>query len=174
MRFFLYRSTMKLVIASSRMAPKNGFSGRLPRVARCSCPPPHQGQSEFPAFRQREAVSASLGADLLDEVLALRAGNAVARFSDNPVNALSVDHDVDGKAEIAIAEAFGRDAVFGDPLAGFQAADGRPIKVHEAQSHGASYSAMLSGSRRGCLSLFLPGFCRFCSLGLSCSERFIA
>jgi hypothetical protein len=25
MRFFLYRSTMKLVIASSRMAPKNGF-----------------------------------------------------------------------------------------------------------------------------------------------------
>jgi hypothetical protein len=25
MRFFLYRSTVKLVIASSRMAPKDGF-----------------------------------------------------------------------------------------------------------------------------------------------------
>jgi hypothetical protein len=47
------------------------------------------------------------------------------------VNALSVDHHGDGVAEIAIGQAFGRDAVLGDPLAGFQAAYRGPIEVQE-------------------------------------------
>lgn len=62
--------------------------------------------------------------------------------------------------------------MFGDPLAGLQAADGRPIKVHEAHSHGALLFRDAFWLAPSLFVPFLPGSCRFCSLGLSCSERF--
>ncbi len=55
--------------------------------------------------------------ELIDELLGLRASSAVGLTTENAVDALPIDHDVDGEAAVAIRKAIENYAVFGNLVA---------------------------------------------------------
>jgi hypothetical protein len=102
-----------------------------------------EGKRWLPTRRQIETPLPGIAASLLNELFALGPGDVLALAPDDAVDALAVDHDVDGITGITIRQALGRNAVLGDGLAGLEAADRGAVKLGEAQGHGLGSVRML-------------------------------
>src|ERR1700730_3017552 len=94
-----------------------------------------EGQRQLASFRQRNAPCSRLRPGPFDKLFALRSREAFALLSDNPVNSLPIDHEVDRIPEIAIGQALRRDPVLAEFLAWLQPADPGAVKLGTAERH---------------------------------------